>query len=66
MFSSWHNAVRPVPIPQKFIDERKIRCTCPENDNPGEFGENSNLPCMSWEPDCDLECKNCIYCAVKE
>lgn len=61
---SWRNALRIKPIPQEIIDARKTRCTCPENDNPGEFGENSNLPCMSFEHDCDLACKDCIYCEV--
>ena len=63
-FSSWHNAVRAIPIPQEIINAGKTRCTCPENPDVNEFGDNSWLPCMSFEPDCDLCCKDCIYCQV--
>lgn len=61
---SWKNAVRAISYTQEEMDNNKHRCICPENDNPGEYGENSNLPCMSYEPDCDLCCKDCIYCEM--
>lgn len=61
---NWHNAVRSVPISQEIIDARKTRCTCPENPDVNEYGDNSWLPCMSYEPDCDLACKDCIYCEI--
>lgn len=64
MFSSWHNALRAIPLTEEEV--KNSTCTCFENDIPEEFGENSNLPCMSWDPDCDLECKNCIYCVVRK
>lgn len=63
-YSSWYTAIRSNPIPQEIIDARKTRCTCPENPNVNEYGDNSWLPCMSFEPDCNLVCKDCIYCEV--
>lgn len=45
-------------------------CTCPENPEADEWGDNSWLPCMSpangmLDYPC-ICCKNCMYCQKKE
>ena len=44
-------------------------CTCPENPNVDEYGDNSWLPCMSPINGMldypELHCNICIYCQSK-
>lgn len=41
-------------------------CTCPENPDADEWGDNSWLPCMSpingFDGHATITCKNCLYC----
>ena len=62
--TSWKNALRDVEITEEEMKNNRHICTCNENPNVNEFGDNSWLPCMSWESDCNLECKQCIYCKI--
>lgn len=46
-------------------------CTCPENPDVNEFGDNSWLPCMEDMYNGtlnypELTCKKCVYCNVIE
>lgn len=47
-------------------EEMKGRvCTCPENPEVDEFGDNSWLPCMSMCEHIEIRCDNCLYCQKK-
>jgi hypothetical protein len=41
-------------------------CTCPENPNVDEWGDNSWLPCMAMDNGMfgnpEIICRNCMYC----
>jgi len=62
------NALRPgKPLTDEEMKNRV--CTCPENPDVNEWGDNSWLPCMSMEMGLDeirLHCNTCIYCQTKE
>lgn len=57
---SWSDALRSIEIPEENMSGRC--CVCPENPNVDEYGDNSWLPCMGFEPDNNLSCNRCIYC----
>ena len=61
------NALRPgEPLTDEEMKNRV--CTCPENPDVDEWGDNSWLPCMSIEMglyDIGLRCNTCIYCQPK-
>ena len=43
-------------------EEMKGRvCTCPENPEANEWGDDSWLPCMSMCEHIEITCKNCLY-----
>lgn len=64
MYGNWKNALRLTPISQEDMDNKKHRCTCYENPDVDEHGDNSWLPCMSHEPDCNITCRQCIFCEI--
>lgn len=61
---TWRSALRMIELTSEEMKGRF--CSCPETNSSNEFGDGSSLPCMSWEPDNNLTCKQCIYCTKKE